>query len=443
MALAVLAPSAEARGLRLGFFDDAFRAPPAERDPWLDRAVTLGSEVIRARVGWRNVAPRQPTQPADPADPAYQWDALDTVVRGADARGVDLILDTTGAPDWAEGPGRRPGALPGTWLPQARAYGAFARALATRYSGSYPDPGRPGETLPRVSSYLPWNEPNLSHYLEPQWVKRGGRFRIASPAIYRSLLNAFARGVKSVNRHNLVVAGVTAPFGDYNAGGSRLPPARFVRALLRRRTTFDVLAHHPYATGGPLARALNRDDVSISDMKRLTRPLRRAQRAGRISPRGRKRLWVTEMSWDSSPPDPQGVPAARHARWLQEAFFVLFRSGVDTITWFQIRDAPPTPSYSATYQSGVFLADGTPKPAAQAFAFPLVVKRSSRKSVRAWTRAPVSGELVFELARGGSWRTIASVRVRRHQVLVRRLPGVGSGEVRARMGASTSLPSRP
>lgn len=50
----------------------------------------------------------------------------------------------------------------------------------------------------------------------------------------------------------------------------------------------------------------------------MSRPLRRAQRSGRISPRGRKRLWVTEVSWDSSPPDPRGVPAARHARWSGE-----------------------------------------------------------------------------------------------------------------------------
>ena len=48
----------------------------------------------------------------------------------------------------------------------------------------------PGAFLPRVRYWQPWNEPNLSYYLAPQWTRAGGRWVAASPVIYRGLLNA-------------------------------------------------------------------------------------------------------------------------------------------------------------------------------------------------------------------------------------------------------------
>lgn len=441
----VLVPSAEARGLRLGFIDRAFGQAPGSRDPVLDRAVASGSDIVRIQSTWAGIAPARPADPTDPADPAYRWETLDGAVKAARARGLDVIVGLSAAPRWAEGPGRPAGANSGTWRPAAAPYGAFARALARRYSGSYPDPGRSGAKLPRVRSYLPWNEPNLSDFLGPQWVRRDGRFHASSPVIYRRLLNAFARGVKAVDRRNLVVAGATAPFGDTAPGGDRdrIPPAQFVRKLLSRRTVFDVLAHHPYSVRGPRSPASNRDDVSVADLGKLRRPLRRAQRSGRISPRGAKRLWVTEVSWDSSPPDPKGVPAARHARWLQEAFYVLWRSGVDTIIWHQVRDDAPEPSFAATNQSGVYLRDGRPKLAQRSFAFPLVIDRRRRSPLRAWTRAPAAGTLVLERRTRRGWRPVRRVRVRRHQVILRKVPSAPRGtRFRARVGAATSLPWR-
>ncbi len=439
--LVVSVPAADARGLRMGFFDAVFTAPAAEREPWLARAVKSGSDIVRLNSGWGAIAPTRPRAPTDPADPAYSWQSLDDAVKAADARGLEVIISLTGAPAWAAG--RRPpaGISPFAWRPQAKSYGPFARALAKRFSGSYPDPGRPGAMLPRVRYYLPWNEPNLDVFLAPQWVKRDGRFRAASPAIYRSLLNEFARGVKSVSRRNKVIAGATAPFGDV-PGGGRMEAVTFVRALLRRRTVFDVLSHHPYSTHGPRAPAYSPNNVTVPDFGKLRRPLRAAERAGRIVPRGRKRMWVTEVAWDSSPPDPQGVPRRRHARWLQEAMYVLWRQGVDTVLWFQIRDQAPEPSFAATYQSGVYFRDGRPKLTQRAFAFPFVATRRPRGEVRVWTRAPARGTLLFEARSGRGWRTIRRVAVRRHQVVERRLRVGRRAQLRARMGKLTSLASR-
>lgn len=431
--LAVAAP-ADARALRLGFLDSVFTEPPAEREPWLDRAASSGSDVVRLSTGWASIAPERPSSPADPGDRAYRWGSLDDAVKAAYARGLEPILGLTAAPPWAENSGRPRSAYPGTWRPDAAAYGDFARALATRYSGSYAG-------LPRVRLYQPWNEPNLDRYLAPQWVRRGGRWRPASPGIYRGLLNAFARGVKAVDRTNRVLAGTTAPFGDPLPGGNRMQPARFVRELLRRSTVFDVLAHHPYSTRGPFAPALNGDDVSIPDLHKLERPLRRAERAGRISPRGRKPLWVTEVSFDSSPPDPRGVPERKHARWLAETLFVLWRQDVDLVTWFQIRDQAPEPSYGATNQSGIYLRDGRPKLAQRAFAFPMVARRG-RRATTLWTRAPEAGQVVFERRSGGRWRTVASADAARHGVVSRRARLPRGAIVRARLGDAVSLTAR-
>lgn len=64
------------------------------------------------------------------------------------------------APDYAEGADRPATATPGSWRPDPAAFGAFAEAVARRYSGA--------NGLPRVRYFEAWNEPNLDVYLAPQ-----------------------------------------------------------------------------------------------------------------------------------------------------------------------------------------------------------------------------------------------------------------------------------
>jgi hypothetical protein len=404
--LAAPAAGAAPRSMHLGFVESsiAFDPDPAARAAWLDRLAGINANRIRVDLHWRSVASRAPQageNPADPAWPGYRWARSDAAVAEATARGLAPIILINASPDWAAGPRRPADAPPGSWRPDPSAFAAFARAAALRY--------------PSVRFWQAWNEPNLDVYLSPQWD--GGK--PAAPAHYRRMLNAFHDAVKGVNRSNVVITAGTAPFGDQGVGGNRLPPARFVRELLCLRgqslrrapcpnpARFDALSHHPYSTRGPLAPAFNADDVSVSDLHKLVRVLRSAERTGRAFPRKRHRLWVTELSWDSSPPDPQGVPAARHARWLSESLYVLWRDGVDTLTWYLARDQAPVPSFAATYQSGVFLRDGTPKPAARAFAFPLVGDYLARGRARLWSRAPAAGTVAVQRRAGARWVTIA------------------------------------
>jgi len=253
-----------------------------------------------------------------------------------------------------------------------------------------------------------------------------------------------------VRRSNVVLTAGTAPFGGNVLNITRVAPAAFWRSVFcvsaRLRplrcphpAKFDVLAHDPYSVARPTQRALNGDDVSIPDMGKLIRPLRAAERTHRIRPAGRKAVWVTEFGWDSRPPDPNGVPIQQHARWLEQALYVLWRQGVAMATWFKIVDEPSGGDFGATYQSGLYEVGGTAKPALTAFAFPFVTERVSRSRVRVWGKAPASGSVSIQRQAGAAWRTLRTLHVSGSRVFLTTLALRGSAVLRAVSGGNASL----
>jgi hypothetical protein len=445
---------ASARGLTLGFSADPVLTgdTAAVRALWIPRAVNVGAQMVRVNVYWSQIAPPDRPRgfaPANPSSAGYQWTALDAVVRQLTEHGLSVLMNVSSAPTWAEGPHRPPGATAGSWRPSAAAFGQFATALATRYDGHYPDPSAPGQTLPRVRDWQAWNEPNLSLYLDPQWTRTGGRWLPASPLIYRALLNSFYAAVKHVASSNFVVTAGTAPYGD-PPGHARMAPVTFDQNLfcLNRALAplpcadpphLDALSHHPYGIGGPLWHALNADDVAVPDVYKLTRILHAAQRYGHALPRGPKQFWVTEISWDSDPPDPHGVPIQKQARWLEQSLYVLWRQGVSTVLWLLVADEPCVPNCATTFQGGVFFDNGAAKPAAQAFLFPFVTQRQSRSRIVAWGRAPQAGTAEIELRRGHQWTTIRRVRVAARAVFTTTISVTGRATLRAVVGGEPSL----
>lgn len=453
----VLASSAQARRpLTIGFnVQGVFTTPSSStRSMWFGRAAQEGAGIVRVNVYWDNVAPAvRPAgfDPSNPSSPGYDWTSIDTAVRDLSAGHMKVLLTIFDAPAWAEGPGIPSSAFPGTWRPDPAQYAAFATAAATRYGGHFQDPLNPGTNLPQVRYWQAWNEPNLSNYIEPQWTSSGSGLVAESPIIYRDLLNAFYGAVKGVSASNFVVTAGTAPFGD-PPGGQRIPPVAFYRYLFclkdNRKLSplscpdpprLDAISHHPYGIGGPLWHAQNADDVAVPDVYKIVRVLKAAERAHHVLPRGPKQFWDTEISWDSSPPDPQGVPIQKQARWVEQTMYVLWSQGVDTILWLQIIDAPPIPSYGATNQGGMYYVNGQPKPAAQAMRFPFVTQRKGKKRVLAWGRAPQGGRLQLQLRRRGRWVTVHRLRVRSRQVFTVTLPLRGRFVARAVIGSQQSL----
>src|SRR5205823_4288812 len=147
--------------------------------------------------------------------------------------------------------------------------------------------------------------------------------------------------VKGVSSGNVVVAGGVSPFRDFTQSTYKQNhdwgPLTFMRALfcLAPRTLeptcsakvhFDVWAQHPYTSGDPTHHAVLPDDVSLGDLPKLKATLRAAVRAGHIAPAKMPELWITEFSWDSSPPDPRGVPTRLLDRWVPQALYEAWRN---------------------------------------------------------------------------------------------------------------------
>ena len=362
------------------------------------------------------------------------------------------MLAVSGAPLWAEGKNRPDPskARLGTWKPKPGELRKFAKAIAGRYSGSFDDPADGAGALPRVRDFQLWSEPNLSTYLTPQ-------FRGTKPVgarHYRRMLRSFYVGINSVSKRNRVVTGGTAPYGDEpgNSAG-RASPALFWREVLclrgrklkkrpcKKPAKFDVLAHHPINVGNPERRALNADDVSTPDIGKLRRILRKAQRTGRALPRKPKKpIWATEIWWDSRPPDPNGVPERKHARWLAQSLYLLWAQRVERVVWFLIRDQAENGSFAIGGQSGLYTNGGEPKLARRAFAFPFVAV-SRGDTARLWGVAPRKGKAQIERRRGGAWRRIKTVRAKgRSRVFVAEARVPRGAKLRAVQGAVRSVP---
>jgi hypothetical protein len=183
--LAMPASASASNAMLLGLFDDAVALDPNTNNFPLFNSLHL--QVVRLTLQWGGrggVANKQPAHPADPSDPAYDWAGYDLAAERANDAGVQLLLTIVGTPAWANGgqspqhPPTSPGALR-----------AFAYAAAERYSGTFLDVAS-GKVLPRVGLWLAWNEPNNPVFLQPQFARVGGRWRMEAAAAYARICNA-------------------------------------------------------------------------------------------------------------------------------------------------------------------------------------------------------------------------------------------------------------
>ncbi|HEY4977377.1 MAG TPA: hypothetical protein VII05_08565, partial [Gaiellaceae bacterium] len=405
----------------VGFSDDYYAAD--EYSTQFERIRATGSKYVVIRAYWDRIAPAGPTHPAgfqasDPADTNYNWTTTDTLIKEAAAAGLKPMLFITSAPMWAEG-SRSGSAESGSYKPSPTALAQFMTAAATRYSGRF-------NGLPRVQYWAVWNEPNLNRFLSPQVVNK----KAFAPTWYRSMLNAAADAIHGVNSSNVVIAGETAPFGTVSASRSQTMPITFMENVLcvrekkvvnkktkavtysyksacKNKVKFDVWAHHPYTQGGPTTKAKAHGNASLGDMGDMRNVLNAAIKANHIVTNGKPRLWVTEFSWDSKPPDPKAVPIALETRWVSQMLYEMWDSGVSLVTWFILRDEPMATSYfqSGLYSYGSDISNDKAKPLLRAFRFPFVALRKTangKTTVLLWGRTPKSksGKVFIERKSG-------------------------------------------
>jgi hypothetical protein len=363
----VLAPSASASpSLKVGIFDDGV-VLYGEPDLVFPQLAKTGTQLLRVNLWWSgpgiSVATRKPKRPGDPKDPAYNWDTYDRTVRFSIVNNIQPIFSIIGTPPWANA------AKGWNVAPtNARDLRLFAAAAQKRYSGTFVNAD--GITLPRVSLWMAWNEPNNPVFLKPQYRRTGKTWAIQSGRDYARMCNAVVQGVKSIQRSSTVACGATGPRGNNNPNSSRpsVSPLPFLRAMkLGGAKGFDAYAHHPYYGSPaetpstppppgkrgrpPTAVTLGNIDVLIKEIDRLY---------GK-----RMRIWVTEYGYQTNPPDRfYGVTYSKQAKYLTQAVSVVRANPrIDVFLWFLLRDEERL----GGWQSGLTTFEGRRKSSFNAF----------------------------------------------------------------------------
>jgi hypothetical protein len=417
--------------------------------------LSTGANMALVPLRWPEVAPaQQPASwnPENPGDPSYQWGFYDTWVRNAVAAGLTPILQVRGAPAWAQECG--PSQPDAPCKPNPALLAQFAKAAASRYSGSFGN-------LPRVGYWQGLNEPNLSLFFNPQYEGSTA----VSPGLYRKLINSFYAAIKGVDPSNVVIAAGLGPIAvpKYTIG-----PMRFARELLcmtgrsnphpikgddcEGGVHFDVFDVHPYTTGGPTHEG-GPDDVELGDIPKLQRLLRAANKAGRIQSNIYRRtpLWIIELSWDSQPPDPGGLPMKIEKQWISEALYRSWTAGVQNFFWFSIVDFEPEGKpFNESTESGLYFwapktAEQQPKPILNAFRFPFVAfPKSNGLLVWGRTSSYSGGKVTIQAKQGGKWKTLKVLRADSNGMFSTTLKSHygrnKKGAVRARFGGQNSVP---
>jgi hypothetical protein len=411
VAVIVASRAAAAPRMLVGFQDDPSYRWRDDRANMLDQAQSLGASILRTTVYWSRIARTRPANPRNPFDPAYRFDDLDEFVRGAEQRGMEVMLTIWGTPGWANG-GKGQQYSP-TNLADLT---AFARAVAARYSGTFAG-------YPFVRRFTVWNESNLGQFLSPQYNSQG---QTVSPAVYARLYRAAYAGIKAGNPLALVGMGETSARGRDHPTTTpgmqqTVSPGRFARllSLQRPKLAFDAWSQHPYPltlTQPPLA-PTRYPNVTLANLSRFERDL--------DTWFGRRNIpiWITEYGYQTRPQEPGGVSWSLQALYMRQVLdFIRRDPRVQMFIWFIMRDDP-----TSTWQSGVMSPLSLPKPAFTVF-------RTIAREVDA--RNPIF------TVKGGLPNPI--IRLPALELLVRNGPGVRIGAtVRVYLGTRLVGVSQP
>lgn len=435
----------------------------------------LGVDTVRVFMPWGSLGslgaiapdPLSRTPPAgfngaDPAAyPAANWRVYDTIIREARTTGmrVDLTLGPP-PPLWARGPGDPGHPAHPQWKPDAVAFGAFVRAVATRYSGGYRAVAG-AAPLPRVNFWAIWNEPNFGPMIAPQTVHHSKTE--VSPAIYRRLVDA-AWGALQATGHSAdqILIGELAPRGISLGNGpgefGYMVPLRFLRALycvdsslrplggtaaaavscpvdgaqsshfaaahpgLFKATGFAV---HPYPQGPPdVPTADEPDYADLPSLPRLEADLDRIARVYGTSTR--YPLYSTEFGYETNPPEQVfgTVSPALAAVYLNHSEYISWRDPrIRSYDQYLLTDPP-----RGNFATGLQFADGTPKPTLAAYRMPIylpVTNVHREVPAEVWgcvrparfamigRRNPHRVLLQFRGGNAGAFRTLKSVSLSR------------------------------
>ncbi|HEX4718034.1 MAG TPA: hypothetical protein VH300_05855 [Thermoleophilaceae bacterium] len=442
----------------------------------LDQFKALGTNIVKVRVEWRDIAPdpatrRRPSFDAtDPsAYPAGAWDALDAAVRGIVARGMTpLLMVGPPAPEWATtGPTKK---YLGVWKTDPKEYGQFVRAIGRRYSGT--------QGLPRVGMWSVWNEPNHPQFIQPLSERIRGKMVPTAADQYRRLYvaatNAFAA---TGHGKDTILFGEVLPIGQ-----TRLGTLNTIKPLLWLREFFCVDANyrpfrgsaakargcspfpkivtsgfsiHPYTKPvGPRYHLPSPDDATIGQIGRVTKALDRIAKTRRV--RKGLSIYSTEFGIQTDPPDCVGfgAPISKQAAILNEAEYDSYVSRrVKTYSQYLLIDDPILTQFEpgtneryGRYQTGllwglnavrcespgVHFKYASPKqPTFEAFQTPIYVRKpAGNRGVQVFGRARPRGRSPQQIQILHSGRVVKRVRARGYFLVSLRGSSKGKWQLR-------------
>jgi hypothetical protein len=228
--------------------------------------------------------------------------------------------------------------------------------------------------LPQVHYVAVGNEPNLNLFWMPQYAADGSD--AAAPA-YLALLAQTYDAIKAVNPDVAVIGGGLAARGSDNPQGTRPThsPTRFIedlgtayRASGRKKPVLDLFSLHPYPENSSIPPSFahpKTDSIGLADYDKLVKVL--AGAFGKAPPivYGEYGIETTIPPEEASaytgtePPTTKPVDAATQEQaYIDAMHMVVCQPLVRMLLFFHVSDEPQLPGL----QSGVYYADGNPKP---------------------------------------------------------------------------------
>jgi hypothetical protein len=315
----------------------------------------LGAGLYEFTINWSRIAPTRPTEPTNPNDPAYQWTpAVDEAIANAQAYGIQVVLEVSGAPSWANG-GR-----PWRWAPTNPQDFADFVAAASRH-------------WPQVHYWEIWGEPTRRVNFMPLPKHVVGLDLTPSqrrgPVIYAQILDDSYVALKNVSPSNMVIGGNSFSGGD-------IRPLAFIKALRLpngKPPRMDYYGHNPFGYRRPdLSKDLINPGSGIADFcdldvvaEYLDRYLSRAGRNPRPL-----RLFLSEyfVPTDHANDEFNYWVSKRTARNWLAAGLKITRTWhrIFTLGWFELYDEAPN-AEGTEVNRGLLTYDGNKKPAYFAF----------------------------------------------------------------------------
>jgi len=326
-ATALAAPAA--RALELGVQDDgAFLYQQiGSRQQALGLATQLHADRVRVIVFWNRIAGSQAKLKRAPKHYRYDFSQLDSLASAAAARGLKLQLVLTGkSPAYATADHRV-----GNYKPNPKLYAAWVKAVAKRYKG-------------RGFRYSLWNEPNFIGWLSPMQQ---------APQLYRPLVVAGYRAIKSVDPSAQVLVGELASFSKASRSIAPLDFLRRMRCAGCGKLPADGFAYHPYdLTHAPSATPSNSAQVTLGTLPRLYRALD----GGGVFRRGLP-VYLTEWGYATS--GTRAISPALQADYTRQAVQLASSSPrVRELVQYGLYTRPGT-----TFDTGIVTPTGSPLPA--------------------------------------------------------------------------------